>query len=147
MTGSDFWPYGFGPMDDLLARFFGLGRPGMGGPAFPRRVDIGRLLSDEAVELLRVAAEEAARRGADYLDTEHLLWATTRLEATRRMLEQAGADVDALARSAEEAMTEREESRVPIPLAPSAKRALLDARQVAQATGSSYIGPHHILLA
>ncbi|MGP4102798.1 ATP-dependent Clp protease ATP-binding subunit [Nonomuraea sp. KM90] len=142
MTTGDYWHYGYGPMDDLLARFFGLGPP-----AFPRRVDIGRLLSEDAIELLRTAAEKAAEWGADYLDTEHLLWAATQVEATRRQLEQAGADPAALAGEVEQAVEQGEPRQGPMPLAPAAKRALLDARQVAHATGASYIGAQHLVLA
>ncbi|TMS00680.1 ATP-dependent Clp protease ATP-binding subunit [Nonomuraea basaltis] len=142
MTSGEYWPYGFGPMDDLLARFFGFGRPG-----FARRVDLGRLLSEDAIELLRTAAERATSWGADYLDTEHLLWAATRMEATRGPLEQAGADPAAIARAVEEAAEQREPREGPIPLAPAAKRALLDARQLAHATGASYIGAPHLVLA
>nr|WP_246518281.1 ATP-dependent Clp protease ATP-binding subunit [Thermocatellispora tengchongensis] len=129
-------------MDELLGRFFGLGRP-----EFPTRVDIGRLLSEDAIELLRVAAEKAAEWGADYLDTEHMLWAAAQVEASKRMLEQAGADPAALAAAVERAVERREPRQGPMPLAPAAKRALLDARQLARATGASYIGAHHLVLA
>ena len=37
MTTGDFWNYGFGPMDDLLARFFG-------GSVLPLRLFIGALI-------------------------------------------------------------------------------------------------------
>ncbi|WP_188195280.1 ATP-dependent Clp protease ATP-binding subunit [Nonomuraea sp. SYSU D8015] len=142
MSTGEYWPYGFGPMDDLLARFFGVGQPGV-----VRRVDLGRLLSEDAIDLLRAAAERAISWGADYLDTEHLLWAATQTDTTRRFLEQAGADPAAIARAVEEQAEQREPRQGPIPLAPAAKRALLDARQVARATGNSYIGAPHLVLA
>ncbi|MFG1948461.1 ATP-dependent Clp protease ATP-binding subunit [Nonomuraea sp. NPDC048826] len=142
MTTGEFWNYGYGPMDDLLARFFGYGQP-----AFSRRVDIGRLLSEDAIELLRTATEQAAAWGADYVDTEHLLWAAAQSDTGRRALEQAGADPAALAAEVEQNVEQREPRQGPMSLAPAAKRALLDARQVAHATGASYIDAQHLILA
>ncbi|MFG1699906.1 ATP-dependent Clp protease ATP-binding subunit [Nonomuraea sp. NPDC049309] len=142
MTSGDYWHYGYGPMDELLARFFGFGPP-----PYSRRVDLERLLSEDAIELLRTAAQKAASWGADYLDTEHLLWAATQVESTRAMLENAGADPEALAREVEQTADKREPREGPVRLAPAAKRALLDARQVARATAASYIGAQHLVLA
>ena len=59
MTAGDFWPYGYSPLDEILARFFGDLGPGPG----VRRIDIGRLLSEDAVDLLRIPAERAAEWG------------------------------------------------------------------------------------
>nr|WP_226899196.1 ATP-dependent Clp protease ATP-binding subunit [Nonomuraea phyllanthi] len=129
-------------MDDLLARFFGFGQPQFSG-----RVDLGRLLSEDAIALLRVAAERASSWGADYLDTEHLLFAATQVDAAKGLLEQAGADPAAIAAAVEEAVEQREPRQGPMPLSPAAKRALLDARQLARATGASYIGAPHLVLA
>ncbi|WP_433501089.1 ATP-dependent Clp protease ATP-binding subunit [Sphaerimonospora sp. CA-214678] len=145
MASSEFWPYGFSPLDELITRFFG-GQPG-GTPGAGRPVDIGRLLSEDAIELLRVAAAKAAEWGAPYLDTEHLLWAATQVDSTRRLLEQAGADPEELAGNVAELAERHEPRQWPMPLAPAAKRALLDARRIARATGHSYIGPDHIVLA
>jgi ATP-dependent Clp protease ATP-binding subunit ClpC len=142
MTSGEDWHYGYGPMDELLATFFGFGRS-----PNSRHVDLGRLLSEDAIRLLRQAAERAAAWGADYLDTEHLLGAATQAEATRRMLEQAGADPVALDAAVEEAVEQREPREAPLRLAPAAKRALLDARQVARSSSASYIGAQHLLLA
>ncbi|MEV4101682.1 ATP-dependent Clp protease ATP-binding subunit [Nonomuraea sp. NPDC049649] len=142
MTTGDFWNYGFGPMDDLLARFFGYGQQ-----PFSRRVDIGKLLSEDAIDLLRKATQQAAEWGADYVDTEHMLWAAAQVDSARQALEQAGGDPDALAAQVEQSVERREPRQGPMALAPAAKRALLDARQVAQATGASYIDPPHLVLA
>ncbi|SDQ73114.1 ATP-dependent Clp protease ATP-binding subunit [Thermostaphylospora chromogena] len=148
MTSGDYWPSGFGPLDELLARFFGgYGPPEPGGRGFIRRVDIGRLLSEDAIELLRTAVQKAAEWGAEYLDSEHLLWAATRFESIRTLLEQAGADPDGIARTIESSVERKPARQGPMPLSPAVKRALLDARQIARATGDSYIGPHHIVLA
>ncbi len=59
----------------------------------------------------------------------------------------AGADPDAIARQVESG-AERGQPRDQVPnLTPAAKRALLHARQISRALGSSYIGPEHLLFA
>ncbi|KWW99587.1 ATP-dependent Clp protease ATP-binding subunit [Carbonactinospora thermoautotrophica] len=148
MTSGSFWPYGFGrsPLDELLARFFGE-MPGFDTPSHLQRVDLGRLLSEDAIELLRIATRQAAAWGSPDLDTEHLLWAATQMEPTQRVLRQAGADPAALARAIEDRIQRAEPRQGPLLLTPAAKRALLDARQAARATGASYVGPQHIVLA
>ena len=141
-------PFGSGdlgasPFDDIFARFFGGAVPQR--PA--QRIDIGQLLTEQARELVRDAATQAARWGDPDLDTDHLLWAATRQEPVRRLLTAAGANPDAIAGNIE-AGARRGEPREEAPsLTPSAKRALLDARQVSRAFGSSYIGPEHLLFA
>ncbi|MQA83948.1 MAG: AAA domain-containing protein [Streptosporangiales bacterium] len=134
---------GYDPFEEFLARFFGAGairRP-------VQRINIGRLMSEQARELVRDAATRAAEWGSPDLDTDHLLWAATRQEATRGLLAKAGADPDAIAREIESRAGEAQARDVPPALTPSAKRALLDAHQISQALGSSYIGPEHVLLA
>jgi ATP-dependent Clp protease ATP-binding subunit ClpC len=142
-------PYGSGdfgasPFDDIFARFFG-GTP----PQRPsQRIDIGQLLTEQGREVIRDAATQAARWGDADLDTEHLLWATTRQEPVRRLLSAAGADPDAIARQIESQAEGGGQPRDEVPsLTPAAKRALLDARQISRAFGSSYIGPEHLLFA
>lgn len=138
-------PYGPGdqsasPFDDFLARFYG-------SPRRPQRIDIGKLMTEQARELVRDAAAQAAQWGDLDLDTDHLLWAATRQEPVRRLLVAAGADPDAIAHDIE-SRAQRGEPREGTPsLTPSAKRALLDARQISRAFGSSYIGPEHLLFA
>ena len=128
------------PFDDFLARFYG-------SPRRPQRIDIGKLMTEQARELVREAAAQAAQWGDLDLDTDHLLWAATRQEPVRRLLVAAGADPDAIAHDIE-SRAQRGEPREGTPsLTPSAKRALLDARQISRAFGSSYIGPEHLLFA
>jgi ATP-dependent Clp protease ATP-binding subunit ClpC len=135
--------FGASPFDDFLARFFG--GPSQRRPA--QRIDIGQLMTEQARELVRDAAAQAAQWGDPDLDTDHLLWAATRQDMTRRLLSAAGADPDALARQVESA-AQRGPAREEVPnLTPSAKRALLDAHQISRAVGSSYIGPEHVLFA
>ncbi len=135
--------YGSSPFDEFLARVYG---SGPGRPA--GRVDITRLMSGPARELLGAAAGFAAERGGTDLDTEHLLWAAATLEPTRQLLARAGADPDALIREVEaQAGSPAGQRGAPMQLTPGAKRALLDAHQISRATGSTYIGPEHILFA
>ena len=135
--------FGASPFDDLFARFFGGSAPQR--PA--QRIDIGQLLTDQARELVRDAAAQAAQWGDSDLDTEHLLWAATRQDSVRRLLTAAGADPDAIARDIESSAQRGEPRDEPPSLTPAAKRALLDARQISRAFGSSYIGPEHLLFA
>jgi ATP-dependent Clp protease ATP-binding subunit ClpC len=135
--------FGASPFDDIFARFFGGALPQR--PA--QRIDIGQLLTEQGREVIRDAAAQAARWGDPDLDTDHLLWAVTRQEPVRRLLSAAGADPDAVARQIE-SQAERGQPRDEMPsLTPAAKRALLDARQISRAFGSSYIGPEHLLFA
>jgi ATP-dependent Clp protease ATP-binding subunit ClpC len=135
--------FGGSPFDDFFNRYFGGSAP----QRPPRRVDIGALLTEQARELLRDAATQAAQWGDPDLDTDHLLWAATKEEPTRRLLAAGGADPDGIARDIE-SRAQRGPAREEAPsLTPSAKRALLDARQISRALGSSYIGPEHLLFA
>ncbi len=146
MNSGFYGPEGFGssPFDDFLARIFG---PGGGPPRPVQRVDIMRLMSGPARELLGAAATQAAEHGGVDLDTEHLLWAAATLEPTRHLLARAGADPEALTREVARLERQRARSGQPPQLTPGAKRALLDAHQVSRSLGSTYIGPEHILLA
>jgi ATP-dependent Clp protease ATP-binding subunit ClpC len=134
------------PFSELLNRFFGMS-PASSPPAV-QRVPIGRLLTESAQELLNLAAHRAAEDGTSDLDTEHLLWAATRVDPSRRLLSQVGVDPDALA--AELAKVLPRESGEPSAqpgLTPAAKRTLGAAYARSQAAGASYIGPEHILSA
>jgi ATP-dependent Clp protease ATP-binding subunit ClpC len=135
--------YGAGPFDDLFARFFGNSMPQR--PV--RRIDIGQLMTEQARDLVRDAASAAGQWGDSDLDTDHLLWGATRQEPIRRVLVAAGADPDAIARTIEAGSAHGQPHDEVPDLTPAAKRALLDARQISRALGSSYIGPDHLLLA
>ena len=132
-----------GPWDELFSRFLG----GMGErPVY--RVDLGRLMSAEAKELVTDAARHAAEAGKVDLDTDDLLNAALHREHLREMIRRAGADPDALLAQlpSPPANTQPREGGG-LSLTPASKRALLDAHQIARATGSSYLGPEHILVA
>jgi ATP-dependent Clp protease ATP-binding subunit ClpC len=146
VTGGMWGPgdVGSGQFDDFLARFLsGGGQP----PQPAQRVDITRMMSQEARELLATAAAKAADLGSSDLDTEHLLWAATHREPLRQLLQRAGADPDEIAQEIER-RGRRDAPRNVVPaLTPAAKRALLQAHQISRALGASYLGPAHILLA
>ncbi|GHD01245.1 ATPase AAA [Streptomyces violarus] len=139
--------YGSDPFGEFLARFFGGPRPG------PRQIDLGRLLSQPARELVRGAAQYAAEHGSRDLDTEHLLRAALATEPTRTLLSKAGANPDSLASEIDDrsgpAQHGPEDAPPPttLSLTPAAKRALLDAHDMARARGYGYIGPEHVLSA
>jgi ATP-dependent Clp protease ATP-binding subunit ClpC len=132
------------PFSELLNRFLGMS-PASSPPAV-QRVPIGRLLTEPAHELINLAAQRAEEDGTSDLDTEHLLWAATKVEPARGLIARAGLKPDQLAdaiagalpRGSGEAFTEPG-------LTPAAKRTLATAYEQAQAGGASYIGPEHIL--
>ncbi|MHA6625100.1 ATP-dependent Clp protease ATP-binding subunit [Pseudonocardia sichuanensis] len=131
-----------GSFDEFLARFFGSGAR---GPV--RRVDLTRLMSAGARELVAAAAQLALDRGDTDLDAQHLLLASTQLEPTRQWLARAGADPDTIARMLDERLQRGEPTGRAPALTPAAKRALLDGHQVSRSLGSTYIGPEHVLMA
>ncbi|MGF0169214.1 ATP-dependent Clp protease ATP-binding subunit [Streptomyces sp. Marseille-Q5077] len=146
-SGFNGGPEDYDPFGEFLARFFGGPRPG------PRQIDIGRLLSQPARELVQGAAQYAAEHGSRDLDTQHLLRAALSAEPTRSLLTRAGADPDSLATEIDERSgpVQHPPGEVPPPtslsLTPAAKRALLDAHDLARARGTGYIGPEHVLSA
>ncbi|QKG23025.1 ATP-dependent Clp protease ATP-binding subunit [Actinomadura verrucosospora] len=134
---------GMDPFEEMLARFFGTRahrRP-------TERINLARLMSEPARELVRDAATQAAQWGSRDLDADHLLWAATRQQGTRHWLERAGADPDAIQHEIENHAYRGDPREVQPELTPAAKRALLDSHQVSRALGSSYIGPEHLLFA
>ncbi|MEU4925497.1 AAA family ATPase [Streptomyces yokosukanensis] len=137
------------PFGDFLSRFFG----GSGAAPAPRHIDIGRMLSQPARELVRGAAQYAAEHGSRDLDTQHLLRAAVAAEPTRSLLSRAGADPDSLATEIDgrAGPVQHPPGEVPPPtslsLTPAVKRALLDAHDLARASGAGYIGPEHVLSA
>jgi ATP-dependent Clp protease ATP-binding subunit ClpC len=139
--------FGSDPWDEFLARYFGRGE----GRRQPQRVDITRLMTADARELLADAARRAAQARSRDLDTDHLLWAALEREPLRDLLRRAGGDPDALiaALGGPRAGEPAPAGDFPgnLSLTPAAKRALLDAHQLSRAMGASYIGPEHILMA
>ncbi|MEW2430799.1 ATP-dependent Clp protease ATP-binding subunit [Micromonospora sp. NPDC047644] len=137
---------GSDPWDEFLARYFGRGE---GGRRPPHRVDITRLMTADAREMLADAARRAAQRQSSDLDTDHLLWAALQREPLRDLVSRAGADPDTLLNALGGKGDGAPRGEVPpnLSLTPAAKRALLDAHQLSRAMGANYIGPEHILMA
>ncbi|MFC9855088.1 ATP-dependent Clp protease ATP-binding subunit [Streptomyces prasinus] len=145
-SGFGFGRGPFDDFDDVFTRFFGSGPPS--AQRRPRQVDVGGLLSERARELVARAQQAAARDGSEELGARHLLAAALEVDSTRRLLTEAGVDVEALGRRlGVDAALEQAPGPGPNELSPSAKRALLDAYQLSRRLGTSYIGPEHILQA
>ncbi|MBA0124873.1 ATP-dependent Clp protease ATP-binding subunit [Haloechinothrix sp. YIM 98757] len=142
---NEFGPDGE-PFDDFFARFFG-------GDRSVRRIDIGKLMTQQAHEVVGTAAREAVERGHGEVDALHILLAATRTEPTRNLLSGAGADPDELAERAAKrlppagsANAGSDEPDRP-PLTSAARSVLLGAHQISRAVGSAYIDADHLLLA
>ncbi|PZG21940.1 AAA family ATPase [Micromonospora craterilacus] len=138
--------FGSDPWDEFLARYFGRGE---GGRRPAHRVDITRLMTADAREMLADAARRAAQKKSNDLDTDHLLWAALQREPLRDLVRRAGADPDTLVNALGGRGDGAPHGEVPanLSLTPAAKRALLDAHQLSRAMGANYIGPEHILMA
>ncbi|MFI7701288.1 ATP-dependent Clp protease ATP-binding subunit [Nonomuraea sp. NPDC049480] len=136
----------FRGFEELTGRVFGgleswpPARPGV------QRVDVGRLLSASAREVLRRALEAAGQRGAPDLDVLDLLDALIDNDA-KDILRTAGVDLGRLRDRIDEMGGPGLPAEPPTTLTPAAKRAILDAQRVSRALQSSYIGPEHLLLA
>ncbi|GAA3600754.1 ATP-dependent Clp protease ATP-binding subunit [Nonomuraea rosea] len=137
----------FSGFEELTGRVFG----GMEGwpPSRPgvQRVDVSRLLSDSAKQVLSRAMESAGRRGAQDLDVIDILDALTGDDAVQSLLRAAGVDPGRLHDHIGEQTGRGEAGEPPATLSPAAKRAVLDAQRISRAMQSSYIGPEHLLLA
>lgn len=100
MSPFEWNSFGGSPFDDLFERFFA-GRDPFAPSRRVQQVDLSRLLNEQARELLARAAQQAATWGSQDVDAMHLLWAATKSPSTRKQLQQAGVDVDALTKRIE----------------------------------------------
>ncbi|MGX9294045.1 ATP-dependent Clp protease ATP-binding subunit [Tsukamurella paurometabola] len=134
-----------GVFDDIFQRFFGnsVGRPSV------QRVDLNRLLNDQAKNLLAEAQVAAADWGNSEITPEHLLYAAAVNEPTREIIVRVGLDPDRVASAMEAAAKAGANpggaDGAPS-LSPASRRALRVAQQQAAHSGQSYVGPEHILL-
>ena len=133
------------PFDDIFNRFFG-----SGGRPRPQvqRVDLGRLLNDDAKQLVSLARQAAQDWGNSAITPEHLLYAATLADPTRGVISGLGLDPDKVAEQMRDiaAASSAADEDGSITLSPAAKLALRTAQQQASQAGVSYIGPEHILL-
>ncbi|MBF6440179.1 ATP-dependent Clp protease ATP-binding subunit [Nocardia cyriacigeorgica] len=145
MTES--WPSSMSSFDDIFQRFFG---PGMAARPPVQRTDLGRLLSDNAKQLVATAQAAAKDWRSPEVTPEHLLYAATLVEPTRGILADIGHDPDELSMKMRDAVAGHRSGNGngngAIALSPAAKRAMRNAQRSAAEAGSSYIGPEHILL-
>jgi ATP-dependent Clp protease ATP-binding subunit ClpC len=110
-------------------------------------VDVTQFFSDATRQLLQRAAQTALEWGSLDLESDHLLVGALQDEVVRHVLEQVGADPDAVAAQLEEEAEKGERTDVAPSLAPDAKAALLAAYEESRELGASYVGPEHVLLA
>ncbi|MDH6282542.1 ATP-dependent Clp protease ATP-binding subunit [Prescottella agglutinans] len=134
------------PFDDIFARFFG---SGLSSQPPVQRVDLGRLLNDGARRLIATARDAATEWGNSEITPEHLLYAAAQNDPTRGVLSSINLDPDELSSKMAEHLdkhgTPKTAPGAPS-LSPAAKLALRTAQQQASESGSSYIGPEHILI-
>ncbi|WP_203918257.1 ATP-dependent Clp protease ATP-binding subunit [Rugosimonospora africana] len=81
-----------GSWDEFFSRFFGSGL----GRRPVHRVDINRLMSGPARQMVIDAARHAVETGSRDLDTDHLLWSALQRDPMRELLRRAGADPEKL---------------------------------------------------
>ncbi|MFD4440278.1 ATP-dependent Clp protease ATP-binding subunit [Nocardia sp. NPDC058519] len=144
MTAS--FPSSRDPFDDIFQRFFG---SGMSSKPPVQRIDLGRLMTDNAKLLVGTAREAAREWGNPEITPEHLLYAATEAEPGRSIVAELSLDPDQVAEQMQDYLDTGEPSAddlADITLGPAAKVALRAAQRQAAQSGSSYIGPEHILL-
>ncbi|MFD8100210.1 ATP-dependent Clp protease ATP-binding subunit [Nocardia fluminea] len=140
------WPSSRDPFDDIFQRFFG---SGMSSKPPVQRIDLGKLMTDNAKLLIGTAREAAQEWGNPEITPEHLLYAATEAEPGRSIVAELSLDPDQVAAQMEDYLdTGRpsEDDLADITLSPATKLALRAAQRQAAQSGSSYIGPEHILL-
>ncbi|WP_458319125.1 ATP-dependent Clp protease ATP-binding subunit [Mycolicibacterium brisbanense] len=130
--------------DDVFQRFFG---PGARSRPPVQQVDLGRLLTDSAKQLVGAARDAAVEWGNPEITAEHLLYAAATHEPTRDAIAGLQLDPDQVAEQMKAAAGSGNVVGGGTPtLSPSAKRALRVAQQHAAQAGQSYVGPEDILL-
>ncbi|GGN93158.1 ATPase AAA [Nocardia rhizosphaerihabitans] len=132
--------------DDIFQRFFG---SGMSAKPPVQRIDLGRLMTDNAKLLIGSAREAAQEWGNPEITPEHLLYAATESEPGRSIVAELSLDPDQVAEQMQEYLdtgSPSEDDLADITLSPGTKLALRAAQRQAAQSGSSYIGPEHVLL-
>src|SRR5699024_6419169 len=128
-----------GSFDEFLVRFLAARGP-------VRRVDLSKLRRSEGQQVADAAVRRSLEPGGADVDSILLLWALLHYPPTRELLQRTDADTNQLEEVIDRAVTQAPRSvRGSARLTPSAKRALLDALQIARATDSSSITPEHLL--
>ncbi|KAF0845511.1 ATP-dependent Clp protease ATP-binding subunit [Nocardia caishijiensis] len=144
MTAS--WPGSNDPFDDIFQRFFG---SGMSAKPPVQRIDLSRLMTDDAKLLVGAARQAAQQWGNPEITPEHLLYAATETEPARDMIDELSLDADQVAEQMQDYLDTGATSGydlADITLSPATKLAMRAAQRQAAQSGSTYIGPEHILL-
>ncbi|TSD98116.1 AAA family ATPase [Skermania sp. ID1734] len=130
--------------DDVFQRFFG---PGSRARPPVQRVDLGRLLTDSAKQLVAEARQAAQDWGSAEITPEHLLYAAASNEPTRDVIASLHLDPDEVAKKMRAAAgSSGNPAGTSLDFSPAAKRALRIAQQHAAQAGQSYIAPENILM-
>ncbi|KAE8763001.1 ATP-dependent Clp protease ATP-binding subunit [Georgenia thermotolerans] len=138
------WLHSRDPFDEIFNRFFG---PGTLARPPVQRVDLGRLLTDDAKTLVGAAHDAAREWGTAQVTPEHLLYAATLDDPTRGIISELKLDPDEVAAQMRQVATRNGGAATgPLTLSPAAKAALRAAQQQAHEAGVSYVGPEHLLL-
>jgi ATP-dependent Clp protease ATP-binding subunit ClpC len=137
-TGDD------GSFDEFLARLLAGQRSAQGRP-----IDISRLLSKRTHELVAGAVRYAVEHGHTEVDSLHLLRGLVTTPEGEQTLRAAGIDVDGLLRAIEQRMPAGASGSTggTPSMTGAAQRSLLEAAQVARASGSTYVDPEHLFFA
>ncbi|MFC9966890.1 ATP-dependent Clp protease ATP-binding subunit [Nocardia ignorata] len=144
MTAS--WPGSSDPFDDIFQRFFG---SGMSAKPPVQRIDLSRLMTDDAKLLVGAARQAAQQWGNPEITPEHLLYAAAETEPARDMIDELSLDADQVAEQMQDYLDTGAASGydlADITLSPATKLAMRAAQRQAAQSGSTYIGPEHILL-
>ncbi|AKT51654.1 ATP-dependent Clp protease ATP-binding subunit [Arsenicicoccus sp. oral taxon 190] len=139
------WPLGNGsPFDDIFERFFGTS----GASRAPvQRVDVSRLLTDDARDLLTAAVSEAAERGNEEVTPEHVVLAAATTDPGRDVLTQVGLSPDTVAATVSGWL-----DGLPTPgdgtprLGPRLRLAIQMAQTHQARNGAGYISPEALLI-
>lgn len=125
-----------------------LGLPPEDEPLRVRGMALADLLNAHAHELLYAAAKRVHEDGSPNLSAEHLLWAATKVDPSRSLFQEVSVDPDVVATEIDKVLPARSPDAAAPPrrgLGADAARVIGTAHARAQATGSSLIGPAHIL--
>ena len=127
-----------------------LGLPAEEKPLRVRGKPLSDVLNAHAHELLYTAAKRVHEDGSRNLSAEHLLWAATKTDPARNLFLKVGVDPDVVAMEVGKVLpissADTDTGSTPRRgLGSDAARVIGTAHARAQATGSTLIGPAHIL--
>ncbi|WP_433564913.1 ATP-dependent Clp protease ATP-binding subunit [Nocardia sp. CA-151230] len=143
------WPSSMGSFDsfdDIFNRFFG---SGMSRQPPVQRIDLSRLLSESAKQVVDSARQAAHDWGSAEITPEHLLYAAAATEPSQSIIAEIGREPGQLRKQMQTAAGSgvgAHGADHALALSPGAKLALRNSQRSAAEAGSSYIGPEHILL-